>query len=232
MCRSPLKVCIADFQIYASYIRYYNGLCMVCVLLECLRRWSRKEESCEENAILVTESLVAEAQSLECPNCKHKDKVASSDILKLPKNFALLECVPTSPSASSGWAKYICQDHQKPKDIYCNSDGELICSYCVVFGSHKNHECLTVDDACLPVKEELKVGKDILTRDTAHVTDAVQEVEELIARIRREEEECKETLDTVVDHFCLKLKEFKTIKKKEVNRWCEEQLEILSSQHE
>ena len=101
-----------------------------------------------------------------------------------------------------------------------------------MFGSHKNHECLTVDEACLPVKEELKTGEDILTRDTVRVTDAFQQVENLIARIQSEEKDCKKSLDSLVDHLCHKLREFKNMKKKEVSRWCEEQLEILSSQHE
>ena len=205
---------------------------MCGVLLECLQRWSRREETCEGNLIFDAESLTAETQGLECPNCKHKDKVASADVLKLPKNFALLDCTPTSPSSGSAWAKYVCQEHQKPKDIYCKSDGELICSYCVVFGNHKEHEYLTVDDACLPVKEELKVGEELLMSDTARVTDAFQQVEDLIVRTRNEEEECKKTLDTIVTNLCLMLKRFKDMKKKEVTRWCEEQLEILSSQHE
>lgn len=182
--------------------------------------------------MLVGESFVAEAQDLECPNCKHIDKLASVGICDLPKNFALLDCTPTSPSTSAGWAKYVCQDHQKPKDVYCKSDEELICAHCVVFGSHKNHECLTVDEACPPVKEELVIGEESLIGDTARVTDAHQQVEELIAQLQREEEEFKKALDNVTDHLCHKLKEFKKTKKVEVSAWCEEQVEILSLQRE
>lgn len=60
------------------------------------------------------------------------------------------------PKHSIATGRTLCKDHDKPKDIVCLTDAEVVCSDCALFGSHKPHDFLPFLDFQRKTAEELK----------------------------------------------------------------------------
>ncbi|KAF1386880.1 hypothetical protein PFLUV_G00099450 [Perca fluviatilis] len=49
-----------------------------------------------------------------------------------------------------------CQEHQEINRIYCRQCGVCVCTVCTVIGSHRNHVCISIRDAEIELRGNLK----------------------------------------------------------------------------
>ncbi|TSK22613.1 putative E3 ubiquitin-protein ligase TRIM8 [Bagarius yarrelli] len=47
---------------------------------------------------------------------------------------------------------YKCQEHREEQKLFCQDDQAAVCSLCVVFGTHKSHHIIQLQEACLNFK--------------------------------------------------------------------------------
>lgn len=53
---------------------------------------------------------------------------------------------------------YKCQEHGEVQKLFCQDDQAAVCSLCVVFGTHKSHRIIQLQEAC----SDFKVGDNVL----------------------------------------------------------------------
>lgn len=52
---------------------------------------------------------------------------------------------------------YKCQEHREEQKLFCRDDQAAVCSLCVVFGKHKSHQIVQLQEAC----SSFKVGDNV-----------------------------------------------------------------------
>ena len=144
--------------------------------------------------------------------------VNDGDLSSLSKNFALLEVlrtISTSPiplpqhpesdgeRASSLLPPLKCPEHGDQLTSFCVKDGSLICSSCLVYGSHKNHNMLPVSQAAVEYREKLcKLSPEVLGQKK-RMEEALTTVNEMILNIQETgqqlESEVKEKFQELID---------------------------------
>lgn len=55
---------------------------------------------------------------------------------------------------------YKCQEHGEEHKLFCQDDQAAVCSLCVVFGAHRSHQVIQLQEAC----SDFKVGNNVLKK--------------------------------------------------------------------
>lgn len=112
-------------------------------------------------SVCITEGFNQETQGFTCPVDQKITHIPDSKISNLPVNQALCnilfpkEPVQRRPSKIST-ERDTCHQHEKEKEIICLTDMHFICSDCVLFGVHQDHEYVRSSDfleSCLTMTE-------------------------------------------------------------------------------
>lgn len=137
-------------------------------------------------------------------SCLTKNYAILEVIYTLPQNSPNLEPEHESPIISErplGIPRLplpLCKEHGDHLTSFCVKDMVLVCSSCLLYGSHKQHPCKLVTDAILDCHR-------ILTSLTPDVAAQKTKMAEAVARVNLEMEDVKEKsqqLSTQVDeHF-------------------------------
>ena len=109
--------------------------------------------------------------------------------------------------------EYFCNDHNKKSELVCMTDKKLICTDCVLFGIHKNHEYVKMEEfkrdirtkaSTLDNKNETLKYKSLLLNNEQQMNSLNEKVfmkkNKLIGTI-------KENMDTLVEEVRMKEKE-------------------------
>lgn len=109
---------------------------------------------CEENYDLNTRSpLILPCGHTFCSICltslsSNPDFLCPEDrssislpLSALPKNYSLIRILSQESSSPK-----FCKAHKKPLDYFCSTDNVKVCSKCVVFGKHKTHDVISIED--------------------------------------------------------------------------------------
>lgn len=63
-------------------------------------------------------------------------------------------------AASTALESSLCDAHKRQREFFCNTDGQLICTFCVVMGEHKHHEVVSAMEQNKQSLSELKPALD------------------------------------------------------------------------
>lgn len=109
----------------------------------------------------------------------------------IPKNYALLnvlrDITPTRRQSRKeehdAVTKQVpkCPEHDDFLRSYCMDDGELVCSSCELYGSHKGHRTQFVSEAALEEKKRLKALRPDVLRLRDRMEKALYAVENICA---------------------------------------------------
>ena len=138
-------------------------------------------------------SQVIISNSITCPKCQQPTLVPDGKVENLAQNFALMEVIrslPRSRSASPDPRAYQtapppppdpvtskCPDHGDHFTSYCINDGKLICSTCLVYGSHTGHKTLGIKEAAAENRRKLQELHPGVLQQWQNMEKAVTEVE-------------------------------------------------------
>lgn len=130
---------------------------------------------------------LVKGEKLHCPKCHHVTAVPPpKGVNGLVKNYGVLEIMYSHPTlfkhqkesssnqisqstpSSSVLSKNqsndvpLCPDHEDRLSSYCEEDKVLVCSSCLLYGAHKNHQSKLASDVAHDWKQTLvKLTPDI-----------------------------------------------------------------------
>lgn len=160
--------------------------------------------------------------SVKCPKCQRPTLVPRGNIELLACNYALMEVIrslPKSRSSSpemgrraaaaassaveSGPPK--CPDHGDHLTSYCVNDSKLICSTCLVYGSHSGHKTLGIKEAAMENRKKLRELNPDVLQQRRKMEVAVAEVEGICEAVQKTggevvekiEEEFREVIELI-----------------------------------
>lgn len=82
----------------------------------------------------------------------------------------------------------MCSIHKDyPLDLYCISDGSVICYYCSRFGDHKGHACCLLSSKVKEQRQSLQIGANNLRYEMDGVTSLAQQTSKCLNDIVGEE---------------------------------------------
>lgn len=139
-----------------------------------------------------------------CPMCHAPTQIEGKDIERLPKNYGLLDVMASTPSSyasSAGGstmgrhftptaqqegqlAAIYCPDHGDHLSSYCIKDNTLVCSSCLLYGAHKQHKCLLVNEAAKMSRDKLQQLNPEVLRQKKRLEEALVEVEAVAERVQ------------------------------------------------
>ena len=149
----------------------------------------------------------------------------------IPKNFQLLGQQPPTCLASLT-KSYLCEEHQKEKDVFCKDDSTVVCSFCVLYGDHRNHDTVPAAEECKIVKGVLEGNAEALAAFLPDVCKAQSDIQSLIENLELGQATCKKKVEQTVEEIHRELIRRKRKALKELDEFCEDQTECLQNQLE
>ena len=160
---------------------------------------------------------------LSCPTCRQNTEIPREGVGAFPVAFQLnnfKEITKSLRKKASDLKQLSCDDHNKPKEAYCDTCETVICFYCT-FRTHKDHkydlicDCYPkhyqmLHDSLKPVKGKKEALKKVLS-DLAEKEGEIRErgeevlkeiremVEEMIGILRQSERKLTEQVKRVTD---------------------------------
>ncbi|XP_056327445.1 E3 ubiquitin-protein ligase TRIM41-like [Danio aesculapii] len=81
------------------------------------------------------------------------------------------------------WISFKCKEHEEELKLFCREDQVAVCCMCIAAGSHKNHEAVTLQEACLENKKVLKTNRSVLLQRKHLTESALQDLEPLFSEV-------------------------------------------------
>ena len=152
-------------------------------------------------ASLLAKDIIS-SSTVKCPKCQRPTLVPGGNIDQLACNYALMEVIrslPKSRSSSPEMGRRAaptasstaepgppkCSNHGDHLTSYCVNDGKLICSTCLVYGSHSGHKTLGIMEAATENRKKLsKLNPDVL-QQRRKMELAVAEVEAICEAVQK-----------------------------------------------
>eukprot|EP00731_Ephydatia_muelleri_P035131 Em0099g3a len=132
-----------------------------------------------------------------CPKCCILTPLSTQSVELVPKNFGVLELLSCPPSIALHGSSYLepssptrreggvfCADHGDHLSSYCLTDKKLVCSSCLLYGTHKQHECLLVNEAASQRRSILNSLTPDLQTHKATLESALVNVDRLNEQIQ------------------------------------------------
>ncbi|XP_043111593.1 E3 ubiquitin-protein ligase Midline-1-like [Puntigrus tetrazona] len=76
-----------------------------------------------------------------------------------------------------------CKEHGEELKLFCQEDRISVCCLCIAVGSHKNHQAVTLQEACTDLKEVLETNKSLLLQRKQLAKSALQDLEPLFSEV-------------------------------------------------
>ena len=149
------------------------------------------------------------SSSVTCPKCQRPTLVPGGNVDQLARNYALMEVIrslPKSCSSSPETARRAaaaavsssadpgppsdtlndkCPDHGDHLTSYCVNDGKLICSTCLVYGSHSGHKTLGIKEAAKENRKKLSELNPEVLQQRRRMEVAVADVEAVCESVQK-----------------------------------------------
>jgi len=92
----------------------------------------------------------------------------------------------TATVAAGLTAPLLCKEHVKELDLFCAKDDTLVCSHCLLIGSHKGHDCVSLRQAAQKAREDAEALLKQMHTKAAELQSAVAGHERAIADAAKE----------------------------------------------
>uniref|UniRef100_A0AAY4BGZ0 Uncharacterized protein n=1 Tax=Denticeps clupeoides TaxID=299321 RepID=A0AAY4BGZ0_9TELE len=107
--------------------------------------------------------------------------------------------------ATTNLVSYKCLEHSEELKLYCKDDQELVCPLCVIVGSHKSHQAVSLQEALSDVKPlEIPAGTSI-----GFIENILQEIQIVLSEVPPFSDLREVTLDPDTAHPKLEVSENK-----------------------
>ncbi|XP_028844981.1 tripartite motif-containing protein 72 [Denticeps clupeoides] len=94
--------------------------------------------------------------------------------------------------ATTNLVSYKCLEHSEELKLYCKDDQELVCPLCVIVGSHKSHQAVSLQEALSDVKKTLEDNRSVLLERRQIVERSLKDLEQLFSDISGCFEVCRD----------------------------------------
>ncbi|KAL1263064.1 hypothetical protein QQF64_005803 [Cirrhinus molitorella] len=81
-----------------------------------------------------------------------------------------------------------CKEHGEELKLYCQEDQIAVCCLCIGVGPHKNHQAVTLQEACRGFKKVLEANKSLLLQRKHLTESAMQDLEPLFSEVSKNAE--------------------------------------------
>lgn len=192
--------------------------------------------------------------TIACPKCKHITPISCHGVTSaLVRNYGVLEIMYTAQSSSSSLkAKQLsisssfnsdnhtalsmvvdiplCNIHGDRMTSFCVKDRVLVCSSCLLYGTHKNHPCQLVMDAGAECRQNMKrLIPDLRTR-TDQMKSTVIDIKKIISDVQTSSNGLSDEIDVYFNQLIEVLEERKRELKMEVLLKSQERVQALVEQ--
>ena len=130
-----------------------------------------------------------------CTSCRDHHNVSRKtkdhklvDAKEREQNVSLPETPLNCPIPQHGLLKLYCED--------CNT---LICSDCLVFGSHKNHKCSDINEVSDKCHTDIHNSVEQCTQSVTTLNDAIQSANNLIRQIQARKKQIDQEINSTFD---------------------------------
>ena len=195
----------------------FRGLGCVCVCV-CERERERKRVRAIVLFLLFISPgclrKLVHSFKIKCPKCSHLTTVDTKGASGLIKNYAIIEVVYTLPPKYSPLEEYpvspekrpgmfrlslpLCKEHGDHLSSFCVKDMVLVCSSCLLYGSHKQHPCKLVTDATLDCHRILSSLIPDVIAQKEKMKDAVEHVQKEMKAVKEKSQQLSTQID---EHF-------------------------------
>ena len=139
------------------------------------------------------------SSSVCCPKCQRPTHVPDQNVDNLARNYALMEVIRSLPKSHSSSPEmerrvldpgpsqdtFKCADHGDHLTSYCINDDKLICSTCLVYGSHLGHRTLGIKEAAAQNRKKLHELNPEVLQQRKKMELAVAEVEAVCKSVQK-----------------------------------------------
>lgn len=131
---------------------------------------------------------------IDCPLCHKITSIQGCSVRDLPKNYPLMNVLRSLESTVKG--RKIsrkedspihppqCPEHNDSFRRYCLKDGALVCSTCELYGSHKNHPTVFLNEAAVSERKKLKELNAEAFKQKQRMKVALSGVEDTCKRVQ------------------------------------------------
>ena len=124
----------------------------------------------------------------------------------------------------------MCIEHGDHLSSYCVKDGTLVCSSCLLYGSHKHHNCLLVKEAAKLHKEKLRELTPEVLQQKQKMEAALVRVEELAGEVQQSGGRLVDELDAKFNAIIEQIEERRMQLKLEIMERTQVRVEALLQQ--
>eukprot|EP01137_Pigoraptor_chileana_P026677 Opistho-2@8348 len=146
-------------------------------------------ENCEKNS---AEHFCGTCIALLCEECREATHSA--------KLFARHEMAPASSRNGAMAASVRCPLHDRPIELFCLEDSQLLCVGCFLDGDHREHQ-----GRCVDLDAAHRIAQERLSRSIETVADLAEAVRNAIVSLRRLKSETEDNMrrsHSQVDRLC------------------------------
>lgn len=131
---------------------------------------------------------------IDCPLCHEVTNVQGRGVTDLPKNYPLMSMLRSLDSSVKGrkisrkeeFSSHPpqCPEHDDCFRSYCLKDGTLVCSTCELYGKHRNHPTMFLNEAASTERKKLKELNAEAFKQKQRMRVALSGVEDTCKRVQ------------------------------------------------
>lgn len=184
---------------------------------------------------------------INCPKCNSETQVQDRNVTNLRKNYDLLEAivtmsVPSGPSAafdtpdnlernrSMSPVEIKCVEHGDHLSSYCKKCEVLVCSSCLVFGSHRDHTNKFVGEAATEYREQFQNIHPEVQKQRNRMESVLVDVEAMAVNVRETGDRLLDETDSAYNDVIKVMKAKRDALKLEIMERTQIRLEALTGQ--
>ncbi|XP_058652918.1 E3 ubiquitin-protein ligase TRIM62-like isoform X2 [Onychostoma macrolepis] len=157
----------------------------------------RKVQDAFARAPLLKESSQMSPSIIMCDQCIGKTEVAVKSCLTCDASLCSAHTLLHQQrealrghsiiEVTEDLISFKCKEHGEELKLFCQEDQIAVCCLCIAVGSHKNHQAVTLQEACTEFKV-LETNKSLLLQRKHLAKSALQDLEPLFSEVSKNAE--------------------------------------------
>ncbi|XP_058652919.1 E3 ubiquitin-protein ligase TRIM39-like isoform X3 [Onychostoma macrolepis] len=153
----------------------------------------RKVQDAFARAPLLKESSQMSPSIIMCDQCIGKTEVAVKSCLTCDASLCSAHTLLHQQrealrghsiiEVTEDLISFKCKEHGEELKLFCQEDQIAVCCLCIAVGSHKNHQAVTLQEACTEFKKVLETNKSLLLQRKHLAKSALQDLEPLFSEV-------------------------------------------------
>lgn len=141
------------------------------------------------------------------------------------RGVTTLDRIDAKPKEEKFSSINYCNDHSKVRELICLTDRKVICTDCVLFGVHKNHQYIRMDDFKKEVKAKLVTleNKTESIKYKGFLNNSDKQVDILREKIQHKKHQLmnmiKDSINAMIEEVKLKEKEMEETLESKFNKF-------------